>query len=133
MLKIADYILMATLIVFAISFNFFLVKLTGPTRDVDYTDYLIVTVSGELYQQYPLSVDGIYTIETGRNNTNTNTFEIQNGIVKMTHASCSDQLCVNFKPMEKNNEFILCLPNEVFLEIHTEDEEKESEIDSFVQ
>ncbi len=131
MLKIPDYILIASLLLFAIFFNFFFIDIIGPSRDLDETDFLVVTVKGEPFERYPLSKNGSYMVATGKNDTNT--FEINDGVVAMVHATCPDQLCVNFKPIEKNTEFIFCLPNEVYLEIYSEDQEKESEIDSFVQ
>ncbi len=129
MLKIPDYILIVVLIVFAISFNFIFMKATGDLP----SERLEVSVRGEAIENYDLSVDGVYTLETGVDNSNINTFEIKDGVVTMLEASCPDQKCVHFAPIQLNNEVIICLPNEMVLQIASEDPEKESEVDSISQ
>ena len=47
----------------------------------------------------------------------TNTIEINNGKVKMVHASCKNQVCVNHKEIAEKGESIICLPNRVIVEI----------------
>lgn len=127
MLKIADYILIVGLIAFAIAFNFIFFR-TDKTLP---SEALVVTVGGEVIETYDLSVDGVFTLETGDNHTNT--FEIKEGVVKMLDANCPDKNCLTFAPIHYNNEIIVCLPNEMILEILSDNPEKESEIDSIAQ
>lgn len=47
----------------------------------------------------------------------TNTIEIDNGKIKMAHANCKNQICVNHKEISKKGESIICLPNKVIVEI----------------
>lgn len=47
----------------------------------------------------------------------TNTVEINNGKIKMVHANCKNQVCVNHKEISKKGESIICLPNKVMVEI----------------
>ncbi len=129
MLKIPDYILIAVLIVFAISFNFIFFNTIGDLP----SNRLEVSVRGEIIENFDLSLDGVYTLETGANNSNSNTFEIKDGVVTMIEASCPDQKCIHFAPINLNNEVIICLPNEMVLQIASEDPEKESEVDSIAQ
>ncbi len=129
MLKIPDYILIAVLIVFAISFNFIFFSTTNSIP----TERLEVSVSGVPLEAYDLNVDGVYTLETGPNNSHSNTFEIKDGVVTMIEANCPDQNCTYFAPIQLNNEIIICLPNEMVLQIASEDPEKESEVDSISQ
>ncbi len=129
MLKIPDYILIAVLIVFAISFNFIFVNATNDLP----SDRLVVAVGGDTLETYDLSVDGTYTLETGADHANSNTFEIKDGVVTMLEANCPDQNCTYFKPIELNAEVIICLPNEMVLQIISDDPEKESEVDSISQ
>ncbi len=129
MLKIPDYFLIAFLIVFAISFNFIFVNATTNLP----SERLEVSVGGETLKSYELAVDGTFTLETGKNKANSNTFEIKDGVVTMLSASCPDQKCIHFKPISLNTEVIICLPNEMVLQIVSDDPEKESEIDSISQ
>lgn len=129
MLKKLDYALIIILIIFAISFNFFFVKIKTNKS----ADELVVTLHGEFYASYPLSKDGIYTIETGNNKQNINTFQIQDGKVKMLDANCPDRYCTHSKAIENNSEIIVCLPHEIILEIVSDDKEDESGIDSISQ
>jgi hypothetical protein len=40
----------------------------------------------------------------------------------MEGASCPDQICVKHKAIYKNGETIICLPNEVFVEVESSEE-----------
>ncbi len=40
----------------------------------------------------------------------------------MVKADCPDQLCVNQKPVSKNHESIICLPNRVVVEVESKEE-----------
>ncbi len=53
----------------------------------------------------------------------TNVLRIENGTVTMAQASCPDQLCVHQKAISRNRESIICLPNQVVVEV-TATEEK---------
>lgn len=84
-------------------------------------EQVVVTVDGKVKGMYSLSEHLEVKIE------GTNTFLIENREVKMEEANCPDQICVNHKPISKNKETIVCLPNKVVIEIITE---KEAELDS---
>lgn len=56
-----------------------------------------------------------------------NTIVIDNGQVYMEDADCPDQVCVHHKPISKNGETIICLPNQVFVEVEND---IENEIDN---
>lgn len=60
-----------------------------------------------------------------------NVIEIENGKVHIHEASCRDQICVNHPPIWKNGEVIVCLPNKLVVEVHSETEAVE--IDSIVE
>lgn len=72
---------------------------------------VVVKVNGEIKAIYLLSEDQEVKIN------DTNVFVIENGKVKMTEANCPDQICVKHKPILKNKESIICLPNKVIVEI----------------
>lgn len=48
----------------------------------------------------------------------TNKVEIKNGKIKMVHANCKNQICVNHKEISKKGESIICLPNKIIVEIN---------------
>lgn len=56
-----------------------------------------------------------------------NVISIQDGKVSMKAASCPDLICVHHKPIYKNGEVIICVPNHVSLEIVSD---IENEIDN---
>ena len=46
-----------------------------------------------------------------------NLLVIENGVAYMEWANCKDQVCVKHKPISKNGEMIICLPNEIYVEV----------------
>lgn len=46
-----------------------------------------------------------------------NIIKIENGKVFVESADCANQICVNHKPISKEKESIVCLPNKVLVEI----------------
>ncbi|NLP35159.1 MAG: NusG domain II-containing protein [Clostridiales bacterium] len=74
-----------------------------------------VTVKQEEIASFALDEDIVYTIE-GENGA-WNTFEIKDGYVNMIDASCPDKLCVSQSKIHYDHETIVCLPNQVVLEI----------------
>ncbi len=129
MLKLFDYILIAVLIIFAISFNYVFLQIYGGGS----SDEVVVTVEGQVYGKYSLKNDGIYNVSIDNDGIVNNQFEIKNGIVNMTDANCPDKYCIHSKGIEYNSEAIVCLPNKVVLQINSESPEKDSGIDSIVQ
>lgn len=89
---------------------------------------IIITVSGEVYgtyslreeQEIPIVVDGVTT----------NLLVIKGGKADMTEADCPDRLCVHQAAISKNNEMIVCLPNEIVVQVTGS---VESEVDSIAK
>lgn len=73
--------------------------------------FVTVTVDGKVYGTYSLKEDREIPIH------DTNYLMIQNGQADMVKADCPDQICVNQKPISKEKESIICLPNRVVVEI----------------
>lgn len=84
---------------------------------------VIITVNGNT-TKYSLSEN--QTLQLKSDNGGFNTVIICDHEVYMEEASCPDQICVHHKAISKNGESILCLPNEVYIEIESE-EEKETD------
>lgn len=74
-----------------------------------------VTVAGALYGVYPLNEDRTVEIVIGEKKTNT--LVIRDGKADMTEADCPDKLCVRHKAISRENETIVCLPNQVVAEV----------------
>ncbi len=74
-------------------------------------EFVIVTVDGEVYGTYSLQKDKKISIN------DTNVLVIEDGLADMTEGDCPDQICVEHKPVSKNKETIVCLPNKVVVEI----------------
>ena len=73
-----------------------------------------VTVDGVEKGIFPLNQNDKISINNG-----TNTIEILDGTVNMIEADCPDHICVDHKPISKNGESIICLPNKVVVEIQS--------------
>ena len=81
-----------------------------------------VRIDGEVVASYDLSEDQEVELNGG-----TNTMRIEDGTVKMIQADCPDKLCMKQKAISKNRENIICLPNNIVLQIANQDE---SELDA---
>lgn len=114
-LKVAAFIIVVLLVI-----SFFLKGEQGAQ--------VVVTVSGEVYgtyllsdeQEIPIVLDGVTT----------NLLVIKDGEADMTEADCPDKLCVHQASISKNNEMIVCLPNEIVVQVTSSEE---SEVDSIAK
>ena len=86
--------------------------------------YLVVSVGGMLYEPLPLSGEGSFTIR--QDEQIFNTIHVTPDSVFMEHSSCENQDCVDQGTVSLDNmnnrvlgNMIICLPNEVVLELHT--------------
>ena len=83
-------------------------------------DSVTVTVDGEVYGVYSLSVNITEDIYTGDNNENLNRFVIKDGKALMETATCPDGICVSHKSIFRDGESIVCLPNRVVITVTRE-------------
>lgn len=79
-----------------------------------------VRVSGELRASYSLMENRVVTI-TGVGG-GTNELHIEEGTVYLIDASCPDHLCVKQGVIRRAGESIVCLPNQVVIELRSEQE-----------
>lgn len=82
---------------------------------------VVVYVEGKVWEAYSLYHDTEMVI-TGKNG-GTNRLIIEKGKARIGEASCPDKLCVHQHEISKAGESIICLPNEVVLEIESRDGE----------
>lgn len=116
-LKKKDWILIAVIVCVALA-AFILHNFIGGAG----ANTVTVKVDGELVGTYSLSEDQTVEINNG-----SNILEIKNGKADMVDADCPDKLCVNQKPVSRNRENIICLPNKVVVEVQSS---RESELDA---
>ena len=77
-------------------------------------DIVTVTVDGKLFGEYPLSEDRTVEIRTG---DNLNLLIIEGGEARIDEASCPDGVCRAHKPISREGESIICLPNKVVVTV----------------
>ena len=82
---------------------------------------VVVRVSGQQYGSYDLHAD--QEIEILGKDGGTNLLQIRDGKASITQASCPDLLCVHQGAVCRQGESIICLPNEVVVEISAAKEE----------
>ncbi|MBQ3486605.1 MAG: NusG domain II-containing protein [Clostridia bacterium] len=91
--------------------------------------YLVVTAAGSTYEPIPLAADGRFTISR---DGCVNVIEVTADSIRMAESTCENQNCVlqgevnleNRKSRVLQN-MILCLPNDVALELYTLEELRE--------
>ena len=74
-----------------------------------------VSVDGELVAALPLSEDGEMVIEGYGGGENT--LVIRDGEADIVAATCPDGVCVRHRPISREGERIICLPNRVVVTI----------------
>lgn len=121
-LRKADLLLLAAALVFgAVLAAVLLLRSPGGTVQV--------RVAGAVTAAYPLDVDASYTI-TGANG-GTNLLVIEDGAARIEEASCPDGVCIHTGRIRRNGQSIVCLPNQVVVEI-VSDTENSSGVDMTV-
>ena len=117
-----DIILIASLLVIsAIAFVYlFFLRKQGNT--------VTVTVDGKVYATYSLQDNVTEDIVTGRNGENHNIFVIKEGKVYMESATCPDGICVRHRPVFRDGESIVCLPNGVVVTVTDESDKASPDI-----
>lgn len=108
MIKKADIILAAALIVIGLAMSYFF------SFGNEAGNQVLITCDGEKFGSYFLFEDNEVVID--RNN-HLNKVTIHDGIVSMKFSDCNGQDCVHQGDISKSGEAIICLPNKVVVEI----------------
>lgn len=82
-------------------------------------DTVTVSVDGTVVATYPLSVDRMEDIRTEGGGLNR--LIIKDGKAYVETASCPDGICAAHKPIHREGESIVCLPNKVVITVKTAD------------
>lgn len=110
---LADIILIAILLVIGLSV--FLISYLNRTDGA----VARVSVGGVTVAEYPLTVDGVFYLNGG-----TNVLVIEDGVAYISEANCPGyQDCVEMGKIRYVGETIVCLPNQLIVEIVGEGEE----------
>ena len=80
-----------------------------------------VTVDKEVYGVYSLSQNITVDIRSGEDGTKLNRLIINDGKAYIEAASCPDGICVVHRPIFRDKESIVCLPNRVVVTVITDD------------
>lgn len=91
-------------------------------------DEVTVTVDGAVWGTYSLSENTRVEIVTGKDGEAYNVLVIQDGTAYVESASCPDGICSDHKPIRRDGESIVCLPNRVVITVHTSDAEEEPDV-----
>ena len=89
-------------------------------------DTVTVSVDGKVVATYPLDVDRVEDIRTGTDGLNR--LVIRDGKAWVETASCPDGICAAHKPIHREGESIVCLPNRVVIAVQTADPAEQPKI-----
>lgn len=78
---------------------------------------VVISVSGEVYEEIDLSLDCEFSIETERG---TNKVLVSDGKISIIDATCPDKLCIRHGELHNKFDSIVCLPNRVVVEYKNE-------------
>ena len=78
-----------------------------------------VTIDGEYYGSYSLSKDMEKDIISGEDEQGINRLIIREGKAYVESATCPDGICVGHRPIFRDGESIVCLPNRVVITVIT--------------
>ena len=89
-------------------------------------DTVTVSIDGKVVATYPLDEDLVKDIHTEGDGLNR--LIIRDGKAWVEKASCPDGICAAHKPIHREGESIVCLPNKVVITIQTADTTNEPDI-----
>ncbi|MDO5417280.1 MAG: NusG domain II-containing protein [Lachnospiraceae bacterium] len=81
--------------------------------------YAEVSVGGQVVQTLDLNMDGEYTIESPSGGTNH--LVVRDGAIWCDQATCPDKVCVHQGRQNLEGAVIVCLPNEMIVQISREE------------
>lgn len=91
-------------------------------------DIVKVTIDGKVFGVYSLSKDTVVDIHIGENDAELNRLIIKDGKAYVETATCPDKICVDHRPIFRDGESIICLPNEVVISVITQNDSDNPDI-----
>lgn len=122
-MKKGDYIIV--ILLFAIATG--LAYQVTVNKDKLFTTAIIVS-DDKVVSEYRIDASYEKIVEVDEDG-HLNILEMKDGKIKMISADCPDQICVHSRPISKNGEMIVCLPNKVYVKIEGSDEPSPGEED----
>lgn len=107
-----DIIVIVLLLLVAVSL-LLIVTLTKKSGNV-----VVVEIDGVISEEFPLSVDGVFTLNGG-----TNTLVIENGEAYISYSDCPDHTCEKTGRIRYVGQTIVCLPNRLSVTVQGEQTE----------
>ena len=84
---------------------------------------VVIDWQGETVETLPLTENR--TLRYERDDGQYNIVVIENGAVRVSEASCPDQVCVRHKPTDQTADPIVCLPNDLVVKVMTAGEQSQ--------
>ena len=111
--KKMDFIIIAVLIVFSFIPHFIYSSVVSKNNK---TLYATIKVDGKVHNtiNLPAASEEKFTIST---ENGTNTIIVNNNEIKIADADCKDELCIKQGSISKIGKTLICLPNELIIEI----------------
>ena len=78
-------------------------------------NFVAVEINGEVVAEYPLSQNGIFSLNGG-----TNTLVIENGEAYLSYSNCPDHTCELTGKIRYVGQSIVCLPNRLSVTVRGE-------------
>ena len=108
LIRKADSLLFALLLAFGLFLSWYSVQGASDGQQV------LVRLHGKEYGTYSLDRDQTITVKDG---SHRNVIVIKDRQVYMKESNCKNQICVHEGTISRTNQSIICLPNEVSVEI----------------
>ena len=89
-----------------------------------------ITIDGEIFGEYTLSQNQVIAI-VGQQGSNQ--LVIADGSAYMAKADCPDKYCMQYRPISKQHEVIVCLPHKLVVEVLGKDKETAATPDIIAQ
>lgn len=89
-----------------------------------------ITIDGEVFGEYALSQNQVIAI-VGQQGSNK--LIITDGSAYMAEADCPDKYCMEYRPISKQHEVIVCLPHKLVVEVLGKDKETAATPDIIAQ
>jgi len=129
-IKKGDIIISISLLVISILMAFTISNNNIEKINNNTSKLLRVEKNSKLLYELPLDEDREIVLQ---DNNKYNKIIIKDGKVYMKEANCRDQICVHMHPIKEMGETIICLPNQVFLEIIDPNSDTNNDIDKVVR
>lgn len=111
--KKMDFVIIVVLIIFSFIPNFIYSNVVYKSNK---NLYATIKINGKVYTTIDLPVNSEKRLPISTNHKN-NTIVINGNEIKIVDADCKDKLCIKQGSISKVGKTLICLPNELIIEI----------------